>query len=104
MHAFVPAILLRLAGFDELGQDADRDPADRELREPGDGARGKGVAVVGADPLRQTVLLEEPAEAAQSSLEIEAQHSLAGEQEAGVAVLHSEGEAEACDPRSGTRP
>jgi len=98
MHAFMAPVLVRFAGFDELGPDAERDPPDGELREAGDGAGREGGPVVGADTLRQTVLLEEPAEAAHRELEVETQHPLAGEQEAGVSVLHGEREAELTVP------
>lgn len=44
MEPFVPGILLGVAGLDELGDDAELDPPDGELREPSeDGATGRAA-------------------------------------------------------------
>ena len=94
MHAFVSAVLLGFAGLDELGLDAERDPPDGEPGEAGDRPGSERVAVVGTDALGETVLPEDPAETTHRSLRIESEHALAGEQEAGVSVLHGEREAE----------
>lgn len=58
VHPFMSAILLGAARFDQLGIDAEADPPDRQPREPAKGSRGKGCAIVGADDVRQTILLE----------------------------------------------
>lgn len=94
VHALVPRVLLRLPRFDELGDNAERDPPDRELGEPGDRIRGEGVAVVGPDAPGEAELPEEVAEALQGGLQVEPQHAAAFEQESGVAVLHGEREAQ----------
>jgi hypothetical protein len=52
VHAFVAAILLRFAGFDALGKDAESDPPGGQLGEPAEGMGGEGRAVVGADASR----------------------------------------------------
>jgi hypothetical protein len=94
MHAFVPGVLLGLAGLDELWGDAELDPPDGELREATDGGRGEGVAVVGSDTLGETKLAKEVTEAAEGGVEIETEHAAALVKEAGVAVLDGEGKAE----------
>ena len=87
VHSFMAAVLLGLAWLDELGDDTQANPPGRELRETGDGVAGEGVPVVGADALGQTVLAEEVTELPDGLLEVQAQHSVALEQEASVAVL-----------------
>lgn len=62
MHALMPGILLRVAGLDEFGMDAAPQKPHAELGEPGEGATRERCSIVGADPLGQPVLLEEPRE------------------------------------------
>jgi hypothetical protein len=53
MHAFMPAVLLRVAGLDVLDLDAEPEPPDGEFGEVEEGIRtGEGNAVIGADYLR----------------------------------------------------
>lgn len=94
VHAFMSPVLLWLAGLDQLGLDAERDPPDGELGEAGNGRRGEGMSVVGADPPRQAKSLKEAPKAPDRCLQIETQHGAAFEKEAGVAVLDREREAE----------
>src|SRR6188472_2644946 len=49
MHAFVPAVLLRRGGLDEVGQDPEANPPDGERREPAERLGGKRDAIVRAD-------------------------------------------------------
>jgi hypothetical protein len=59
MHTLVSPVLLRRGGFDEVGQDAESDPPDRELRESSEGERrGERHAVVGSDALGESELLK----------------------------------------------
>ena len=63
MHAFMAAVLLRLAGLDALDGDAEAQPPDRELGEVEQGiGAGEGDAVVGADGQRQAALAEQALE------------------------------------------
>jgi len=62
MEAFVAAVLLGARGFDELRLDAQLDPPDGELREPGDRGARERISVVGPDALGEPVLSEEVAE------------------------------------------
>ena len=62
MHAFMAAILLRLARFDQLGQNAQADPPGGEARESGQRVGGKGHAIVGADALGEPELVKQPRE------------------------------------------
>jgi hypothetical protein len=94
VHALVARVLLRFAGLDEFGCNAEGDPPDGELGEAAPRSGSEGNAIVGADALRQTELTEEMPETAQGYLKIKAQHAAAFEQEARVAVLHGEGKAE----------
>src|SRR5690606_7792327 len=60
VHPLVSAVLLRLSGVDAVVRDPELDPPHRELGEAADGLRGERHAVVGADGLRQPVLVNEP--------------------------------------------
>jgi len=60
MHAFMPAILLRMTGLDAFDGDAQTQPPDGELGELEQGVgRSEGNAVVRADAARQAALLEQ---------------------------------------------
>jgi len=91
VHAFVAAVVLRLAGLDELGEDAEADPPDREGGEAAEGVGGEGGTVVGADALRQAVLAKEALEDGSGAFDSRNGESLAAEEEATEAVLHGEG-------------
>src|SRR5437867_12715969 len=56
MHPFMPAVLIRAPGLDELRQDAETDPPRRELRQAGQRGGGERHAVVAANPPRQPIL------------------------------------------------
>ena len=62
MEAFVPAVLLRMAGIDPLVADAQLDPPGRQRRQSRDAGRGERRAVVGADRRRQAMFPESPLE------------------------------------------
>ena len=62
MEAFVPAVLLRMAGIDPLVPDAELDPPGRQRRQPGRPGRGEGRAVVGADHVGQAIFPKSPLE------------------------------------------
>ena len=57
MHAFVAAVLLRVAGLDALDLDAKAEPPNRELGEVEEGIRtGKRNTIIGTDGLGQAEL------------------------------------------------
>jgi hypothetical protein len=59
MHALMAAVLLRVTGLDALDRDAQPEPPDGELGEVEEGiGTGKGNAVIGANGLGQSELLE----------------------------------------------
>src|SRR3954451_21101461 len=59
MHAFVAAVLLRVAGLDALDLDAKAEPQNRELREIEEGIwTGKRHTIIGTDGLGQAELPE----------------------------------------------
>lgn len=51
MHAFMAAVLLRFAGFDEFRQHAETNPPGRERRQARERVGGEWHAVIGADAL-----------------------------------------------------
>jgi len=62
VHALVPTVLLGRGGLDEVGQDPEFDPPDRE---PGEACEGHGSerrSVVGPDLIRESILSEEAPE------------------------------------------
>jgi hypothetical protein len=65
----VDSVLLGLAGLDELGVDAELDEPDGKGGETGKGAGGEGDTVVGADAIRQPVLLKKHCEVLLGPLE-----------------------------------
>jgi len=61
MHAFVAAILLRMAGLDTFNANAQAEPPDRELAQVKQGMSGsKRNAVIAADVSGQSTLPEKP--------------------------------------------
>ena len=62
MHPFVATVLLWGSRLDEVGQDAELDPPDRELRQSTQRHGGERHAVIGADAVRQPELVEESVE------------------------------------------
>jgi hypothetical protein len=90
VHAFVPAVLIGLAGLDELGADAELDPADGELREAADGSGCERRPVVGPDPVGQAERSEQVLEAGGGGFEIEAGQGAAVQEIAGVSILDGE--------------
>src|SRR5207245_1924202 len=62
MHPFMPAVLIRAPGLDELRQDPEADPPRRELRQARQRGGGERHAVVAANPPRQPILVEQPRE------------------------------------------
>ena len=89
------AILLGFAGLDELVSDAELDPPDGEAGKAAEGrGRGKGMAVIGADPLGESVVAEEEVEASAGLEGVETLEGTALEEESGVSILDGEGVAE----------
>jgi hypothetical protein len=93
VHALVATVLLRGAGLDEIGQDAEADPPDRERRQAAEGLGGEGHAVIGADPPGQTIRAEEALEDWAGLDQLGAGERLTPEQHPAVAVGHGEWEA-----------
>ena len=58
VHAFVPAVLLRVAWVDAVGPNAQLDPPHGQIGKPARRKRGKRRAVVGADGQWQPKLAE----------------------------------------------
>jgi hypothetical protein len=56
MHAFVAAVLLRLAWLDPFVPDAQSQPQHRELTQSCGGSTGEGTSVVSANRFRQSEL------------------------------------------------
>ena len=77
---------------------------DAELREAAEGARGEGLAIVGADPLGEPVGAEEPLEDLLGGLEQRALEPLTGQEIAGVGVLDRERIAVAAVPEAELAP
>jgi hypothetical protein len=86
MHAFVATILLRVAGFDEFGVDAQADSADAQRRQAGESAGGERHAVAGASDLGEAELLKEAPEHRLDADVGGGIESLTAEQEAVVAI------------------
>ena len=59
MHAFMPTVLLRFAGLDQLRQHSEAHPPGREAGEPRERVGGERHAIIGANELRQSVLFEQ---------------------------------------------
>src|SRR5687768_11030800 len=84
VHAFMAAILLRMAGLDALDRNPQAQPPHRELAEAEDGVgAGERHAVVGTDGPRQAELLENPLEHAEGVDLLVGGEGLAAEQVAG---------------------
>jgi len=81
------------AGLEELGVDAELDEPDGELGEAGQGAGGEGDAVVGADPVGETVRLKEPGEVLLGHLKRDGGVGVDAKEVAGSQIADGEGEA-----------
>ena len=80
MHAFVSSILLGPGRLDELWEDAQSDPPDRQPRKTGEGSGGrKGGAVVGTNDLGQALFAEEPVENGSSEYRLRGVECLAAQ-------------------------
>ena len=90
MHPFVPAILVRGGGLDELGPHPEPEPPDAELGEAAEGAGGKGLPIVGANPLGESVGAEEAPKDLLGRLEQRTFEPVAGQQIARVGILDGE--------------
>ena len=91
VHAFVPPVLLRLPGLDQLGCDPELDPPDGEAAQAAECDRGsERLAVVGTDALGKAVGAEEAAEGPHGGFHVGAHEPAAVEQEAAVGVLDRE--------------
>lgn len=99
VHALVSAVLLQAGGLDVLGPNPQPEPPDAELGEPAESAGGKGLAIVGADPLREPVRAEQPAEDLLGRGEQRPLEPVTGEEIAGVGVLAGEWIAVAAIPQ-----
>ena len=76
--------------LNELGADPQPEPPDAELGEAAQCAGREGLAIVGADPLGKSIGAEEPLEDLLGGLEERALEAVAGQEIAGVGVLHGE--------------
>jgi hypothetical protein len=86
----VAAVLVWAGRLDELGADAESQPPDAELGEAAEGAGGKRLAIVGADPLREPVGAEESLDDLLRRLQERALEPVAGQEIAGVGILDRE--------------
>lgn len=86
MHPLVAPVLLRIAGFDQLWQYPKAHPPSGEPGQPGQRVGGKRHTIVGADELRQSVLLEQPSKHRLCACHTGVGKAFAAEQEAAVAV------------------
>src|SRR5690349_15845422 len=86
MHALMAAVLLRIAGLDQLRQHAQSYPPGRESGESCQRVGGEGHTVVGSDQLWQSVLVEQTREHRLCPFHSGAGQSMAAQQEAAVCV------------------
>lgn len=93
MHAFMAAVLLGFAGFDEFREDAEADPPGREGGEPSERGGGERSAVIGANPLGQAVFVEESGEDGLGAGGGGGMEGLAAEEISAESVGDGEGEA-----------
>jgi len=99
VHALMPAVLLRFAGLDEFGCDAEADPPGGEGADASEGDRGgEGLSVVGADAFRHAVGSKEAAETLDAEGGVWGGECPAVEEEATEGVLDGEGVAELAVP------
>jgi hypothetical protein len=90
MHPFGPAILVRGSGLDELGPHLEPEPPDAGLGEAAEGAGGKGLPIVGANPLGESVGAEEAPKDLLGRLEQRTLEPVAGQPIARVGILDGE--------------
>jgi hypothetical protein len=98
VHPFVPAVLLRTRGLDELGTNPQPEPPDAELGEAAEGTGGKGLSIVRADPFGEPVGAEESPKDLLGGLEQRAVEPVTGQEIARVGAA-SDGTARAQNPR-----
>src|SRR5437667_2408995 len=87
VHPLVSPVLLGMRGLDELRMNAEADPPHGEGREAAQGTRGKRRAVIGADPLREAIALEEPEKHGPTRDDGRLEQAAAAEQETRRGVL-----------------
>src|SRR6516225_4740756 len=81
MHAFVPAVLLRMPRLDAFNANAQAEPPDREFAEVKQGVGGgKGHTVIAADVGRQAALLKKPFKHSESIVFFSGRERLASQQ------------------------
>ena len=81
MHAFVAAVLLRMAGLDPFDANAQAQPPDGEFAQMKQGVRGsEGHAVIAADVGGQAALLKKPLKHSKSVVFSGGRKRLAGQQ------------------------
>src|SRR5687768_677841 len=81
MHALVPAVLLRVSWRDPFNLDPEAQPPYCQLAQPVNGMRGrKRDAVIGANDLRETKLLEGALEHREREFLLRGEEGLAREQ------------------------
>lgn len=86
VHALMPTVLLRRRGRDQLGQNPEADPPDRQGRESAHGRRRERDAVVGAHDPRQAILAKEAQEDRPRDLARRREDALAPQQVGAVAI------------------
>src|SRR6266850_4680325 len=104
MHPLVPPVLLRLAGNDPLGPDAQLDPPHRQPRQTAHPGRGKRRTVVRTDRPWQPMLLERRLEDRPYVLFIGPRHRLTAQQIAAVRITQEPAPAKAGVNGSQRRP
>src|SRR5713226_3376247 len=81
MHAFMAAVLLRMARLDALDANAQPEPPDRELAQVEQGVGGsEWNAIIAANVGRQAALLKKPFKHGKSVVFFGARKSLTGEE------------------------
>src|SRR5215467_8741991 len=91
MHAFMSAVLLRMAREDPLVLNPQAEPPDIELRQPVDARGREGHAIVRANRLGQALLPEEAIEDGADAHALGRWQTLTRQEIAGMLVCHGQG-------------
>src|SRR5262245_577097 len=91
MHPFVASVLRWPARLNELGEDTQPNPPDRQPTQSSDGGCCEGSAVVGANDSRQAELLKQPREGWLGPFMARGIQTFASEQISTEAIRHRQG-------------